>query len=59
MLVQANVGFQEENSTPEGLERVMGVNSSGANELPKGVDFSPSSNGAVGQVIWAVPALDV
>lgn len=37
MLVPANVGFQEENSTPEGLERVMGMNSAGANELPEGV----------------------
>jgi hypothetical protein len=43
MLVPANVGFQEENSAPEGLERVTGVNSAGANELPLRVDTGRSA----------------
>jgi hypothetical protein len=34
MLVPANVGFQEENVAPEGLERVMGVNSAEGERAP-------------------------
>jgi hypothetical protein len=62
MLGPANVGFQEENSAPEGLERVMGVNPAGQMNLtvplptrPLPTDKRRSVSSNIGASILAAP----